>query len=393
MGSLTRKAAIVGINEFPALEAPGYTIMGFEAECAIKALDDAGLTFKDVDGYFGNTAPVDSMKGVTMCDYLGINPAMVVDSDLQGASPSYGVLQAAAHINAGLINVALITYGLVVGRSSSNIGTGSGLRRPAGPSRAAWWTDAFHTPFGIHTIASYAQVAQRHMYTYGTTSEQLAEIAVSTRYHGSLNPQAKFRNPIVVEDVLNSRMISSPLHLLDCSVVQDGGGAIVVASEEVARNCKRTPVWFLGGFSAIEHRGAGYRDYTSIAAARSGPRALAEAGVTHKEIDMAMIYDSFTITVLSTLEGLGFCKPGEGGAFVSGGRLRLDGELPTNTDGGALSYNDGARGILLLIEATQQLRGEAGDAQVKDCRIALTHATGGQIGTEHTAVTLVLARD
>ena len=392
MGSLTRKAAIVGIHEFPGRKVPGYTEPRMEAESARAALDDAGLTLQDVDAYFGVTAPVEAGSAMAMCDYLNINPKMVGDTNIGGATFVYNVLEAAALINADLINVALITYSQLSVSRSTAIGTGMGGSR--GARRVPWWTDAFHSLYGLVTVASYAQVAQRHMYEYGTTSEQLAEIAVATRYNASFNPEARYRDPITVDDVVNSRMIASPLHLLDCCVITDGGGAVVVASPEVARGCKQPPVWFMGGASAVEHRSAGYRDFTRIAAARSGPRAFADAGVTPDDVDLAMIYDSYTITVLTTLEGLGFCGFGEGGPFVASKNMQFNGDFPLNTDGGGLSSNHpGARGIFLVMEATRQLRGNQGETQVKECELALCHGTGFSLGTEHSGATIILAKD
>ncbi|HMK78976.1 MAG TPA: thiolase domain-containing protein [Xanthobacteraceae bacterium] len=234
-------------------------------------------------------------------------------------------------------------------------------------------------------------VAQRHMHEYGTTPEQLAEIAVTMRLHASMNSQAKYRDPITVEDVLASRIISSPLHLLDCCIISDGGGALVVTSAERARDLRKKPIYILGSGEAVRHAARGARDFLEIAAAQSGRLAFERAGVSHQDIDLAMVYDSFTITVLATLENLGFCKRGEGGAFVTGGRLRFDGELPLNTDGGGLSSNHpGMRGIFLVIEAARQLRGECGPRQVKDCTIALAHGTGGTLGTRHSGATLIL---
>ena len=397
MGSLARKAAIVGAYEHPQRVIPGSTELRVEAECARAALEDAGLTLKDVDGYFGIASPVGMVGGMTMCDYLNINPRIIDDTNVGGSSFVAHLMKAAAFIRAGLMEVGLITYSHLSVSRGIAIGTGSRewARNTVGAGRRApWWTDAFHTPYGMVGVSSYSLIAQRHMYEYGTTSEQLAEIAVATRDHASMNPQAKYQSPITVEDVVNSRLVCSPLHLLDCCVISDGGGAIVVASPEVARGCKQAPVWFLGGAMAVEHRSAGYRDYGRIAAARSGPRAFAAAGVTHDDIDLAMLYDSYTITVLTTLEGLGFCQFGEGGAFVEGGRLRLDGELPLNTDGGGLSSNHpGCRGIFLLIEATRQLRGNEGKRQVKDCKVVLCHGTGGSLGTQHSGVTVILAKD
>jgi acetyl-CoA C-acetyltransferase len=398
MGSLAKKAAIVGAHEFPSRVIPGYTEPRLESECARAALDDAGLTLADVDGYYGVTAPVESNSAMTMCDYLNINPKFVGDTNIGGATFLMNVLEAAALINAGLMNVALITYSQLSISRGWGGGTG-GTRRPStsvprAAPRVPWYTAAFDSPYGLVGVASYAQVAQRHMYEYGTTSEQLAEISVATRYNASFNPEAKYQAPITVEEVVDSRMICSPLHLLECCVITDGGGAVVVASPEVARGCKQRPVWLLGGAMAVEHRSAGYRDYGRIAAARSGPRAFADAGVTHDEIDLCMLYDSYTITVLTTLEGLGFCEIGEGGPFVASKNMRFDGDFPLNTDGGGLSSNHpGARGMFLLIEATRQLRGNQGKSQVKDCKIAVCHGTGGSLGVQHSGATVILAKD
>jgi acetyl-CoA acetyltransferase len=229
------------------------------------------------------------------------------------------------------------------------------------------------------------------MHEYGTTSEQLAEIAVTTRRHATLNPAAKFHDPISVEDVLASRVVSSPLHLLDCCMISDGGGALVVTSAARAHDLAQKPAFVLGAAEAVRHTGIGGEDVLEVAAAQSGPKAMAMAGIRHGDVDLRMIYDSFTITVLLTLENLGFCKRGEGGAFVSGGRLAFDGPCPTNTDGGGLSSNHpGMRGIFLVIEAVKQLRGEAGARQLKKCDIALCHGTGGVISRRHSGATLVL---
>jgi acetyl-CoA acetyltransferase len=304
-------------------------------------------------------------------------------------------MTAVAFIAAGQMEVGVISYATLASSRGVAIGTGtSGIRRTpqaAGRTRA-WYTESFQAPFGMGApTTSYSQVAQRHMYEYGTTSEQLAEIAVAMRYHASMNPEAKYRDLITTEDVVNSRMVCDPLHMLDCCIISDGGGAVVVVSPERARGLRQKPVWYLGGAMAFEHRCSGYRDFTKIAAAQSGPRALADAGVEPADVDVLMAYDSFTITVLATLEGLGFCKFGEGGPFVEGGRLRLGGALPTNTDGGGLSSNHpGARGIFLLIEAVRQLRGGMGVRQVQDCELAVCHGTGGNGGAIHSGVTVAL---
>src|SRR6185369_13023251 len=263
-------------------------------------------------------------------------------TNIGGSSFVAHVLHAAAAIAAGLCDVALIVYGSTASSDRFAVGTG-GLNTGDPP-------DQFEAPFGPTVLNAYAMCAQRHMHEHGTTSEQLAEIAVTMRRHAGLNPLAKFRDPITVDDVLASRIVSSPLHLLDCCIISDGGGAVVVTSAARARDLQSRPVYVLGGSEALCHTHMGKRDLTDMAARESGPRALSMAGVTHADIDMCMLYDSFTITVLLTLENLGFCKKGEGGAFVQGGRLGLGGALPTNTDGGGLSSNHpGMRGIFLVI--------------------------------------------
>jgi acetyl-CoA acetyltransferase len=321
---------------------------------------------------------------VGFCDYMNLTPNFVDGTNIGGSSFVAHTAHAAAAINAGLCEVAVIVYGSTAASGRFAIGTGGG----GGGGDPC---DQYEFPFGPTTVGAYAMIAQRHMHDYGTTPEQLAEIAVTMRLHASMNPVAKYRDPITVEDVLASRVISSPLHLLDCCIISDGGGALVVTSAERARDLKKKPAYILGAGETVRHAARGRRDFLEIAAAQSGRLAFERAGVSHKDIDMAMIYDSFTITVLTTLENLGFCKRGEGGAFVTGGRLRYDGEFPINTDGGGLSSNHpGMRGMFLVIEAVKQLRGECGPRQVKDCKIALAHGTGGALGTRHSGATLIL---
>ena len=389
MPSLHRSAAIVGAYEHPTRKSPDKSAYQIQAEAARGALAEAGLTIGDVDGFM--TASRQGMQAVEIAEYMGLNPKMIDGTNLGGSSFLAHTARAAAAIAAGYCEVVLITYGetpISIGRA---IGTGGSDRQNATP-----WPESFETPYGLIIAASYANVASRHMYEFGTTSEQLAEIAVTTRRHAGMNPGAMFRDPMTVADVVNSRMIAWPLHLLDCCVISDGAGALVVTSASRARQCKTKPVWLLGVGEGLAHQSAGHRDYTTVAAAQSSPRAFAMAGVTHKDIDHLMVYDSFTITVLTTLESLGFCKKGEGGAFVQGGRLGMDGQYPTNTDGGGLSNNHpGMRGIFLVIESVKQLRGDfAGTPrQVKDCKLSLCHGTGGTLGTRHSGVTMILGRD
>ena len=381
--SIWNKTAVVGAWEHPTRFAPHMTPFQIHAESARGALADAGLTIRDVDGFF--TSGVGPIGIMSLAQHLNLRPCYLDSQSIGGSSFVSHCLHAAAAIAGGLCTVALVTYGSTAASERFAIGTGG--------SFATEPPDHFEAPFGPTIVGSYALVAQRHMHDYGTTSEQMAEIAVAMRRHATLNPHAKYRDPITVEDVLASRMISSPLHLLDCCMISDGGGALVLTSAERARDLRKPPVLILGGAEAVRHGEIGARDLLDVASFQSGPLAFQRAGVRPADIDMCMVYDSYTITVLTTLEGLGFCARGEGGAFCAAGRIGLGGALPVNTDGGGLSSNHpGMRGIFLVIEATRQLRGEAGPAQVRDARLACVHGTGGMLGQRHSGVTLILGR-
>ena len=393
MVDLKRGAAIVGINEHITRYSPDKSELQIQGESVIKALEDAGLTKNDVEGLFTASSSIRN-SGLNLADYLDMYPKYVDNTTVGGGSFEFHLSHALTAIAAGRINCAVITYSSLARSGGVSVGTGGVAR--FGHPRLDPSPDSFEELYGLTTVGLYAMIAQRHMHLYGTTSEQLAEVAVAIRKHASMNPEALFRTPITVDDVVNARVISSPLHLLDCCVITDGGGAVVVASPELARNCKQSPVWVLGVGEALAHQGAGKRNLMEIAAKQSTTPAFDMAGVTHQDIDMAMIYDSFTITVIETLEDLGFCKKGEGGDFVSGGRLEIGGELPINTDGGGLSSNHpGMRGIFLLLEATRQLRHqfEGTPRQVPNCNIALCHGTGGALGSRHSGGTVILGRD
>ena len=383
--SLSKQIAIAGAYEHPTRWAPDKTEFQIMAECARGALEDCGLELRDVDGLFAASMSMGPMGVVSLAEYLDVKPRYLDGTNIGGSSFVAHVNHAAAAIHAGLCEVALILYGSTAASNAMAIGTGMGGGRDAGAS--------FVSPYGLTTVGSYALVAQRHMHAYGTTSAQLAEIAVTMRRHAGLNANAKMRKPITVGDVLESRIISRPLHLLDCCIISDGGGAVIVTSAERARDLRQRPVLLLGCGEAVCHQEVGAPDLLSIAAKQSGAQAFRMAGVSHDDVDLCTIYDSFTITVLVTLENLGFCKPGEGGAFVSGGRIGLGGALPLNPDGGGLSSNHpGMRGIFLVIEAAKQLRGECGERQVAGAAIALAHGTGGTLGVAHSGATLILAR-
>lgn len=377
-----RAAAIVGVAESDLGETPGKNVLQLQAQAAKAALDDAGFTKDDVDALFtaGNWAWATNLM---LGEYLGIRPAYTDGTNIGGSSFELHIGHAVAGIKAGLFDVALITYG----------STQRSDRSRNRPMPIVPLTEQYERPYGLPApVGAYALAAMRHMHLYGTTSEQLAEIAVATRKWAMLNEKAFMREPIEIADVLASRWIAEPLHLLDCCLVTDGGGAVVVASRRAAIRAKKRPVWILGHGETHTHNTiANMPDLTMTGARESGRRAFEMAGVTHDEIDVAEIYDSFTITVLLTLEALGFCKPGEGGAFVSGQRTAPGGPFPMNTNGGGLSYcHPGMYGIFLLIEAARQLRGECGERQVPDARLALVHGTGGVLSS---AATLILGRD
>jgi acetyl-CoA C-acetyltransferase len=383
--SFSGQIAIAGVHEYESRWAPDKTSFQIIGECTREALADAGLRLEDVDGFFGATMTMGAMGMVQLSEYLNIKPRYLDGTNIGGSSFVSHVAHAAAAIHSGLCEVALIVYGSTAASDAMAIGTGNaGGRDPSA---------AFVSPYGMTLVSSYAMVAKRHMHQYGTTSEQLADIAVSTRHHASLNPNAKMRQPITREDVLESRMIADPLHLLDCCIISDGGGAVIVTSLERAKDLRQKPVVVNGTGESVAHREIGAPDLMTIAAKQSGEAAFAMAKMSPAEIDFCTIYDSFTITVLATLENLGFCKPGEGGPFVENGGIGLGGRLPVNPDGGGLSSNhSGMRGIFLVIEAVRQLRGGLGARQVEGASTALVHGTGGYLGLMHSGATLVLGQ-
>ncbi|MEO8298208.1 MAG: thiolase domain-containing protein [Burkholderiales bacterium] len=387
--SIRRQACIAGAFEHPTRKAPDKTVAQLHAECARGALADAGLTLQDVDGYFcAGDAP--GLGPLSMADYLGLKVRHVDSTDTGGSAYLVHVAHAAQAIAAGKCNVALIT---LAGRPRSEGSSGVGPRNVTSTTPDVPW----EMPYAPVTVNIYALAAARHMFEFGTTSEQLAWIKVAASTHAQYNPNAMLRDVVTVEDVVNSPMISDPLHKLDCCVVSDGGGALLVVRPEIARQLKRPVINVLGAGEHIKGQLNGQVDLTYSGAAVSGPIAFAEAGVKPSDIQYASIYDSFTITVLMQLEDLGFCKKGEGGRFVADGNLISGiGKLPFNTDGGGLCNNHPANrgGITKVIEAVRQLRGEAhAKVQVPDCRLALAQGTGGLLGTRHGSATLIMERE
>ncbi len=374
-------AAIVGVAESDEIgRVPGKSNMQLGAEAAKNALADAGIAKSEVDAVF--TCGIGN--GLQMQEFLGIHPRYMDNTNVGGSSWVIDVEHAMAAIHAGLIDVALIVHG-EHGYSARNLP--DGYEDFGG--RAFYPVGQFTSPFGIGAApSSYAMAASRHMAQYGTTHEQLAEVAVATRKWAGMNPKAAKRDPISIDDVLNSPWIAYPFHLLDCCLVTDAAGAVIVASPEKAKSLAKKPAWVIGTGEWATHADIlDMPDYTVTPAKQSGAQAFAMAGVTHKDIDLAMIYDSFTYTVIVTLESLGFCKPGEGGAFVSGQRTAPGGEFPMNTNGGGLSYtHPGMYGIFTMIEAVRQLRGECGERQLAKCDIALCNGTGGALSSTGTII-------
>ena len=383
------KAYIVGAFEHPTRKAPDKSVAQLHAECARGALLDAGLTQKDVDGYFcAGDAP--GLGPLSMVDYMGLKVRHVDSTDTGGSSYLVHVAHAAQAIALGKCNVALIT---LAGRPRSEGSSGTQPRNYGASAPDA----GYEFPYGMATANGYGMVAMRHMHEFGTTSEQLAWIKVAASHHAQYNEQAMLREVVTVEDVLASPLIADPLHRLDCCVVTDGGGALIVARPEIAKQLNRPLVKLLGTGEAPKGQIGGRIDLTTSGAAWSGPAAFAEAGVKPADIQYASIYDSFTITVLMQLEDLGFCRKGEGGRFVADGNLISgQGRLPFNTDGGGLCNNHPANrgGMTKVIEAVRQLRGEAHpNVQVPNCRLALAQGTGGQLGTRHASATLIMERE
>ncbi len=377
-------AYIVGAYEHPTRKADDKSLAQLHADVAKGALEDAGLSKDDVDGYFCDTeAP--GLGALSMVDYLGLKVRYMDNTDTGGSAYLLHVAHAAQAIAQGKCNVALITL--------------AGRPRAAGLNAepVVDWNIPdmpFEQPYGPTVVNTYGLCAMRHMHEFGTTSEQLAWIKVAASHHAQHNPHAMLKKVVTVEEVVNSPMISDPLHRLDCCVVSDGGGALIVTSAAIAKTLKRKSVRVIGTGEAAKHPNGGQIDLSYSAAAWAGQQAFEQAGVKASDIKYASIYDSFTITALMQIEDLGFCKKGEGGKFVAdGGLISGVGKLPFNTDGGGLCNNHPANrgGITKVIEAVRQLRGEAHPAvQVKNCDLALASGMGGWMGSRQGAGVLIM---
>lgn len=375
-------ARIAGAFEHPQRDIPDKSIQTVYQEIFAGALADAGMTADAIDGLYASHPPGGV---VALADQLGLTNLRHLNSTDYGGSTYVGMLgDAARMIQAGQASAVLV----IMAGIPRNAG-----RSPRVLSDLANYAENAH---GSTLISQYAQVASRHMALYGTTREDLAHIKVTSAYHASFNPNAFLQKRVTVEEVLEQPPMAWPLHRMDCCVTTDGGGAYIVVSEEIAKSLGTNCPGILAQEVTTRNWANGAVDLMTTGASITGPRALAAAGLTHSDIDFASIYDSFTITVLKTIEDLGFAEPGKGAALVKDGGLQAPfGKLPTNTDGGGLSNNhpDFRGGMVRAIEAVRQLRGQAHpELQVKDCEFALVHGTGYSLGHRHASATAILSR-
>src|SRR5271156_1496551 len=374
-----RRVAIAGVGLSDCGRVPDKTRLQLIHQASQAALADAGLTRDDVEG-FGSVGTV--LPPTDISEYLGLRPTWGDSTNVGGAAWEGMAQHAAAAIAGGEIDVALLAYGST---ARSDVRR---KRRTGNMSIGSAGALQFDAPYGHTLISKYAMAAKRHMHEFGTTADQLAEVAVAARQWATMNPQAFARDPLTIEEVQSARMMADPYTQLHCCLRTDGGGAGVLVAEDRAKDLAKPPVWIMGAAHALSHTTMSeWADFTESPCAVSGPAAFAQAGVTPADIDVCQLYDSFTGTVLVTLEGLGFCKKGEGGPFVADRRLRPGGALPTNTDGGGLSScHPGMRGIFLMVEAVRQLRGECGERQVPDARLSCVSATGGWFSSAATMI-------
>ncbi|HEY1831489.1 MAG TPA: hypothetical protein VGG38_14735 [Acidimicrobiales bacterium] len=375
-----RRVAIVGASTSDCGRVDDKTSFQLNYQGTSRALAEAGISKDEVDGFGALTG---ALPPVELAEYLGIRPNWVDSTGHGGSIWEFMTEHAAAAISQGIVDTVVLSYG-----STQRADLKKKLRM-ANLSFGTRGPTQFAAPFGHPVGSHYAMAARRHMYEYGTTIEQLAEVAVQTRYNASLNPDAYYQDLITIDDVVDAPMVWDPLTKLHCCIRSDGGGAIVLTHEDRAKDCATEPIWVLGTGEAVSHTTMSeWPDFTESPCVRSGRLAFERAGLQPEDMDLAQVYDAFTPMVILTLEGLGFCKKGEGGAFVEGGTMRVDGKLPTNTDGGGLSScQPGMRGIFLLIEAVKQLRGEGGARQVPgDPTLACVNGTSGWFTAASTII-------
>ena len=370
------KTAVVGAATYGMGAAPGHDSIDLAAKAALLALADAGLKPLDVDGLF-TTIATDSLSSLAVAEYMGIRPTVTDNLRVGGSSFQIQAMWAALALDAGLCDVALITYG-------SNQRSAAGGLVSGGGTPVAYE----HSYKPLNPPSSYALAAARHMHEYGTTRKHLAEVAVAARKWAQLNPDAFMRDELTIKDVLAARMVSDPLTVRDCCLVTDGAAAVVMVRSDRARDCPRKPAYLLGSASATWHRSIGNMpDLTVTAAAESGARAYEQAGVKPADIDVVMVYDAFTINTILFLEDLGFCSKGEGGAFVANGGIAPGGRLAVNTNGGGLScVHPGMYGLFTMVEAVEQVRGSAGTRQIPGAMLAIAHGNGGVLSSQATAI-------
>lgn len=369
------KTAIVGAATFGIGEAPGFDAIDIAVHASIKALKSAGLKPADADALF-ICLPNDFLSGLTFAQHLGIHPKITDNNRTGGSAFQTHVMWAALALEAGLCDVAVIAYG-------------STQKTASGKLQSAAKPDPYEGPYRPKLpVTAYALSAARHMHQYGTTPEQLAEVAVAARQWAKLNPEAFTRGDLTIEDVLNARRVADPFGVRDCCLVTDGAAAIVMTRADRAKDLAQKPAYVLGSAAATFHNNiSSMPDLTVSAASDSGPRAFAQAKVKPSDIDVLELYDAFTINPILFLEDLGFCPKGEGGRFVSDGKLRPGGSLPVNTNGGGLScVHPGMYGLFTIVEATQQLMGLAGARQVKDAKLAVAHGNGGFLSSQATVI-------
>ena len=387
---LNRKTAIVGVASTDVSKAVmDKTSMRMQIEASMAAIHDAGLRKKDIDGIITGEGGVNPRSDMEFAEHLGIiDKPVCFPLPVGGGTCGLSIAIARWAIASGRCrNVLIVGGGALVGAYGRS-GVGSGFTDFLAIFRGH--SPTYEQPFGPLILSYYSVMAQRHMYEYGTTAEQMAAVAVACRKHASLNPEAIMRHPITIDDVVNSRMISTPFHLLDCCLNSDGAGALVVTSAENARDCAKPPVWILG----MGHNSSAYfmgdlarprpdegLSLTSTVGRFAGDMAFGQAGVERSDIDFAQLYDNFTINPIFQFEDFGFCEKGEGGPFVEGGRIELGGEIPLNTYGGLLSCSFSPPGYLNWIEAVRQLRDECGERQVENAKIGIACSVAGVIST------------
>jgi len=379
--SLRGSAAIAGVATFGCGETPGFTDMELLARAARNAVADAGLKMSDIDGFCSASASA-AMWTLPAIEYLGLNPRYIDGTMIGGSSFIAHLLPAMQAIRSGQCSAVLVCYGSA--QRSAAFG-----RREIVAARRFLDPQPYEHPYEpMLPVSAYALAASRHMHEFGTTREQLADVAVAARAWARLNPEAFMRDPLTREDVLGSRMVSDPLSVRDCCLVTDGAGAFVLVSAERARTLPKKPVYVLGNATAVWNRQiSSMHDLTVTAARQSGQEAFAMAGMAPKDMGVVQLYDAFTINTLLFLEDLGFCPKGEGGRFVQDGAIAPGGKLAVNTNGGGLScVHPGMYGIFALIEAVRQLRGDCGERQVKDAHTAIAHGNGGMLSSQATAI-------